>query len=230
MTNQNTNQDQDQNVSQEVNTQVSSPKIKLPKIKLKRKSILLALVAVLLLVGVYYFKGLIVAATVNYKPIFRLTILKEAEKAYGQAALDNMIVQALVEEELSKQNIEVTQAEIDEQIAIITQTLTSQGTTLDAALKERGLTKKELVKQIKIQKQAEKLLTKDITVSDEEIDQYIEANSKYLPEGEDPVVLRAQITEQLKQEKVSSAYQTWIDGLRQKAKIYYFVNYGTQQL
>jgi hypothetical protein len=71
----------------------------------------------------------------------------------------------------------------------------------------------------------EKILSTNIAVNDQEIKDYIAANSKYLPTDLTQDALNAQVKDQLIQQKLSQEYQTWITDVKGKAKILYFVNY-----
>ncbi len=48
------------------------------------------------------------------------------------------------------------------------------------------MTREDLESQFKIQKLLEAMLTENIAITDEEIDEYLEQNSAFLPEGTDP--------------------------------------------
>lgn len=202
-----------------------TPKKKVIKFKFHKKFIVIAVVLLLLTGGIYFGKGLIVAAIVNGKLITRYSLIASLEKTQGKQALDNLVTEALIKQEVKKANITVTQAEIDTDLAKIEAQVSSQGLTLDQALAKEKITKKDLIAQLTLQKQLEKILSKDITVTDDEIKQYIEANSNYLPTDTKPEDLNAQVKAQLTQQKLSTQYQAWIAGVTSKAKINYFVNF-----
>jgi parvulin-like peptidyl-prolyl isomerase len=71
----------------------------------------------------------------------------------------------------------------------------------------------------------EKLLADKIKVTDTEISDYITKNKDTLPTNMTEAELRKNVEEQLKQQKLGSASQTWLDQLNKDAKINYFVNY-----
>ena len=207
----------------EPNTEIKeSPK---RKIRVSRRAIKILLFLVALGTALYFSKDLFVAAIVNGKPISRFAIVKSLEKTGGKQILDNLVIETLVAQEAKKNKIEVTDDEIIGEIAKIKQTLEEQGVSLDTALSERGLTLTELYKQITLQKQLEKILASRVNVTDEEIDNYIETNSKYYEDIEDKDELRAQVAEQLKQEKLGVEYQNWINDAKGKANIKYFGYY-----
>src|SRR3989344_199431 len=74
---------------------------------------LIIILGVLALGGLgYYYKGLIVAATVNGAPISRLSIIRQLEKTSAKQVLDEMINKKLIESEAAKKGITVSNDEI----------------------------------------------------------------------------------------------------------------------
>lgn len=184
------------------------------------------LITILVLIGlIYYFKGIFVVAVVDGKPISRLSIIQSLEKQSGKQATESEITKLLILSQAQKKNITVSQSEIDGQISTIEKSLTGQGQTLDQALSFQGMTKNDLVEQIKIQKIIEKILGKEVTVNDKEVDDYIATSKQTAPEGTSQEQFKAGIKQQLQQQKMSEKFQTWIAGVQKSAKIEYYVNY-----
>lgn len=179
------------------------------------------LVAVILFVG----KSLVVAATVNGSPISRLAIVRELEKKSGKAALESIIQKKLIDSQLQKENVSVSQEEIDAEMKLIEQQVTGQGGTLKVALEAQGVTEESLREQIAIQKKLEKLLADKVQVSDAELEAYKKENDVKLPEGTKEEDFNKQVKEQLKQQKFQEAAQAWVADLTKNAKINYYVQY-----
>ena len=184
-----------------------------------------ASVTLLILVALYFTKGLFIAATVNGMPISRLSVIKELENQQGKRALEFIINEKLIDTELSKQKEGVTPAEIDEEIKKIETGLASQGETLDAVLAEKGLTKEKVREQIVTQKKIEKLLADKLAVTDSEIETYIKDSKLTPPKDVKIEDFRKQISEQLKQQKFQEEAQKWASELTKNAKIKYYVSY-----
>lgn len=183
-------------------------------------------VTLLIILGLlYYFKGLFVVAIVNGEPISRLSEIRELEKQNGKQVLESLVTKTLILQEAKKQNATISQTEIDQAIKKIEKDIEGQGQTLDQALTVRGMTRADLIEQIKIQKLIEKTLGKDIKVTDNEVDDYIAKNKITAPEGIKPEETKARVKEQLLQQKLSESFQTWIENLKKNAKINYFLNY-----
>ncbi|QQG47853.1 MAG: SurA N-terminal domain-containing protein [Candidatus Woesebacteria bacterium] len=208
-----------------VNFNFKNLKEKFPKIKINKKYIGGALLAIILGITFFRFKNLVVAAMVNGEPISRFKIISELEKRSGSQALDSIITQTLISQEAKKQNINVTQTEIDNQINSLENSLKSQGQDLNSALATQGMTKEDLITQISLQKMVEKLVGKDIEIKDQQIDDYIKANKDTFPKDEKPEDIRSKVKNQLFQQALSQKFQTWITDLKSKAHITYFIKY-----
>lgn len=182
-----------------------------------------ALVAVLVLGVLLYTQGFVVVAKVNGESISRLSVVSELEKQAGAAVLDSMISDILIEQAATEADVTVTEADVATEITAIESQITAQGGTLEEVLVQQGLNQESLTKQIRTQKILEALLSSDIEVTEEEIDVFLEANGP-IPEGQEEAA-RAQVTEQLRSQKFSTAAQSYVTGLRTQANIQYLVDY-----
>lgn len=191
----------------------------------KKRNILIILVIVLTFTILYYFKGLFVAALVNGEPIARLSIVQELEKRGGEQTLSSLVTKTLILQEAGKQGVDVAESEINDEIKKIEDNLKKQGQSLDDALGFQGLTKEDFIEQIRIQKLIEKMLAKDIKVTDKEVSDYIEQNKGTIPIDITTTDATISARQQLEQQKLGSKAQEWIAELQEKAKIQYFVNY-----
>ncbi len=192
--------------------------------KLNKKSFLIGL-AVLIIALLFIFKNWFVVAIVNGQPISRLEMVQELEKQSGKQTLNSLVTKTLILQEAKKQNVNVSNQEIDAEINKIESNVKKQGKSLNDALQAQGLTRSDLMEQIKIQKIIEKLLGKDTKVTDEEVNTYIQQNSAQFPEGSDTPEFRNQIKEQLAQQKLSEKFQAWLAKLQKDAKISYCIQY-----
>ena len=186
--------------------------------------VVLAVFAVLL-GGLYYFRGVFVAATVNGTPISRLSIVQELEKKAGKNILDTVITKKLIEGEVKKQGIVVLSEDVDSEIKKIETQIVAQGGTLEQALAGQGMTEADLREQITINKELEQILGDKLLVSDEEINQYLSANKILPTTGVSSDDLKNQAQEQLKGQKFNTEAAKLIDDLRAKAVINYYTQY-----
>jgi hypothetical protein len=195
------------------------------KAKLKQPKVIMGLIIAAVIIVAFLFKGLFVAALVNWEPITRIQIVNELEKQGGKSALASLINQALIMQEARKKNIQVSQSEIDASIKQIEGSLKSQGQSLDAALAAQRMTKQDLILQLKLRSLVEKLLADKVKVSDKEVSDYIAKNKESLPANSTEAEIKKSVKEQLQQQKLSTESSTWIEGLNKNSQIYNFVNY-----
>ena len=205
---------------------------RLPKFKFvvkaspKSKKYLLAILAIVFAsVLIYRFKSLLVAAVVDGKPITRLSIDRLLEKQGGQQVLENEIINILIENEAKKQNIVADQEKIDAQFKEYENQATAAGYTLDDWLSSQGQTRDGLKKYLGLKLALESILSKDISVSDEDINKYYKDNQAMLYKDKKLEDVREEIAQDLKLSKMSEKIQPWLEELKQKAKIYYFLKF-----
>lgn len=187
--------------------------------------IAIGVAVILIVIALFFARGIFVAATVNGSPISRLSVIRELEKQGGKQALEAIIDKKLIETELNKQKMSVTPAEIDEEIKKIEAQVSSQGGTLEMALAQQGMTEEKLREQITIQKKLEKLLADKVAITEAEIDTYIKDSKATPPKDAKMEDFRRQISEQLKGQKFQQEAQKWVSDLTASAKIKYYVNY-----
>lgn len=212
---------ENKSIQDEIKANYVSLKFKKPKLLV----IATGVAVVLIIVALFFAKGFFVAATVNGSPISRWSVIKQLEKEGGKQALESIIDKKLIENELAKQKITVTQEEIDGEIKKIEVQVMAQGGTLEMALSQQGLTEEKLREQITLQKKLEKLLADKVAVTDAEIDAYIKDSKATPPKDMKKEDFRKQISEQLKQQKFQTEAQQWVSDLTTNAKIKYYVNY-----
>lgn len=214
-------------------TPVSIPETEKPKtattqqqqsVKLRKSYVALIIVIVILGAALYYFRGWFVAAVVNGQPISRLEVVQQAEKQSGKQTLDTLVRDALIEQEAKKENVTVSDQEVNSEITTLQNNLKKQGQSLDEVLATQGMSLDDLKRLIKLDKLVQKMVGKNVKVSDQEINDYIAKNKDTLPNTDD-ATLKKQVKAQLTQQKTNEAVQTWLAAIQQKANIVYFVQY-----
>jgi len=185
----------------------------------ENKSLAIGLIVVMFsfLIG-YFAKNSLIAATVNKGVIWRTSVIKQLEMYQGANVLNSMIEQKLIEQEAKKQGIKVSKEELDKRISDLETSMKAQGTDLDTLLKDSGMTRKDLQKNYETSIMAEKLLKDKAEITDEEVQKYVDDNPEYF-EGADIEQAKSIVKEQLKQQKISSQYSSFINDLKGKAKI-----------
>lgn len=187
----------------------------------------IALIITILLLGaaLYYFRGLFVAAVVNGQPISRLEVVRQTEAQSGKQTLDTLVRNALIEQKAKKENVSVTEKEINDEIKKLQDNLSKQGQNLDQVLQAQGMSQEDLKKLIRLDKLVAKMVGKDVKVTDAEINEYIEANQESLPQDADEATLKTQVSEQLKQQKTNEKVRNWLAEIQKEASVNYFVQY-----
>ena len=180
-------------------------------------SLIIGLIIVALAVYAYYRFGIV--ATVNGKPISRLTYLQTLEKQDQKSTISQMANEVLVYQEAAKQKVTVDQSVIDAEVKKIEDQVTAQGETLEAALTAEGMTKADLVAEIRLQKTAEKLANPQITITQAQIDKYLTDNKSALPTGYTKDQLQTLAKDQLTSSAQSTAINTWFSNLKKAAQI-----------
>jgi len=192
---------------------------------IKNPKVFIPIVLVILAILIFVFRSLFIAAIVNGQPITRMALDSNLEKKYGKQELTSFITQDLIMQEAANKNIAISDSEVSASIKQISDSLSKQGQSLDSALAMRGMTKQDFIQQLKIQKIVEKVLGDQLKVTDQEIQDYMDKNKDSLPTGLSDTELKAQVKQQLQQQKLSEKAQAWIADLQKKAKINYFINF-----
>lgn len=200
-------------------------KFNFKKLPLKKRDVIILSVLVVAAILTYMFKGLVLAATVNGKPVWRTSVISELEKTQGSQVLENLVIEQLIKQEASKKGITVAEQDIDDQLKGYDDQLKAQGQSLDQALSLQGMTREDLKGRLRVQMLAEKLIGDDASVSDDEVNKYIEDNKGLFPEGTSDDEKKSGALAQLKQQKLTEGFQSLITKLKGDSSIKYFVNY-----
>jgi foldase protein PrsA len=193
-------------------------------VKLRKSYVALIIIIVLLGAALYYYRGLFVAAVVNGQPISRLEVVEQAEKQSGKTTLDTLVRDALIEQEAKKENVTVSDSEVNSEISQLSGNLQKQGQTLNQVLVTQGMTEDDLRNLIRLDKLVQKMVSKNVTVSNTEVNDYIAKNKASLPNVSGNA-LKQQVKSELLQQKTNDAVQAWLANLQAKAHVVYFVQY-----
>ena len=119
----------------------------------------LHILLILLLLGLFWYRSNSwpVVAVVNYRPIWAWDLNELMYQQVGQQALDNIITENLIVDELARQKVAVNAADVDAKIADIKKQIGSDE-SFTQALAMQGMTETRLRDQIKMQLGLEKLV------------------------------------------------------------------------
>ncbi len=178
----------------------------------------LALIVVLVGLLTYKLGPWLVPAIVDNSPVFRMGLWSRLEKSYGAQALDDMINEKILDNAIAKSGVKVDQAKLDDQIKLLETQFESTG-GLDEALLQRGLTRDDLMKQVKTQLAVEELLADKINPTEEEVKAQFESNATTLYKDQTLDAVRASITEELKQTKLRDEFLAWFADIKKDANV-----------
>ncbi len=112
-------------------------------------------------------------ATVNGVEITKDRLYEELAANGGEQALTNLINQELVNQEAAKNNITITDADVDAEIETYKTQFGSEE-ALNQALEQYGMTMDDLLKQVEMEVKLTKLLEPQINVTDEQVKETFE--------------------------------------------------------
>jgi len=193
------------------------------KKKFGLKTPVLAFLVFIIVLGLLGFllKDKFLVATINGRPVFRYELTQRLTSTYGKEALENLIVEKLIKDEAKKRGVSVSEQDVEQEAKKLEKSL-GEGVTLEDALKFQGVSLADFKKQLELRLQLNKILEKEITISEEEVTKFIEENGKTLvATGE--AERKTEARKQLKEQKINESLQTWIEGLLAKAKITRFL-------
>lgn len=179
--------------------------------------VLLVVLVALFLVN----KGLLVAAVVNGRPIFRWELTNALMSRFGKQTLEGIISERIIADAAGREGVTVSKADVDSKIADVMKGLGAD-VKLEDVLQFQGMTKTDFENQIRLQLTVEKILGKDIQITESDIDNYIATNRATLVATE-PGVLRQEARNTILSQKVSEKLQPWFLEIKEKAKIFRFL-------
>lgn len=194
-------------------------------IKFTKRRLIISVIVILIAGSIFLYKKQFAAVTVNGETISKQQIIRELEKRGGKQVLNDLITQVLIAQEAKRKGIKMSDQEINAETKKVEATLVKQGQNLEQALQQQGMTKQDFTEQMQVRKMIEKMVGRDIEITDKELDEFIKQNQMFIPEATNSAEGRDNAREQLKQQKVKEKYQPWIADLQKKAKINYFVKY-----
>ncbi len=166
-------------------------------------------------------KGMLVAAVVDGRPVWSWELNRVLVDRYGKQTLEGMISEKLIEGEAGKSGVNLSPAEVKAREDEIVQGL-GGGMSLEEILKIQGLSKDEFDRQISLQLTVQKILGKDLTITEGDIDNYIATNRATLVATE-TASLRQEAKQAILDAHIGEKLQPWFNELKEKAKILRFL-------
>lgn len=154
-------------------------------------------------------------ASVNGVKITKEQLYNEMLKSNGEQTLDILISDQLIQIETAKQNIVVTDEEVQAELQNYYDYYGGEE-AFNEALAGSGYTLDEVKKQIENELSVRKILEPQITITDEELKSYFETNKAQFAQDEqepDFEESKDKVREALLQEKLQTQYDTWLQSL-----------------
>src|SRR3990167_597797 len=183
------------------------------KSKFLTKKVVFPTLLVLVVVALLFAGGrYMVVAWVDNKPISKFEVYSELDKRYGEDLKQELIVEKLIVSEASKNRVNVSNDEINAEIAKI-ETQQGGAEQLNQILQIQKISRDDFQKLVKLQLLKQKLFGKDINITDEEVNSYLETNKDALTASSQTIddKFKEGIKEQLKQQKVNENFNNLLN-------------------
>ena len=187
---------------------------------MSRKTAIIVLIVVAVLLLGWFKKSWFVAATVNGSPITNVEVLERLNDQYRTSTLSQMVNEKLITNEIKRNNIVVSDDELNNRIAQLEASFGGKE-MLDNLLSQQRQSRADLERDLRLQIAIEKLYGSQASVSAEEIDAFILENRDQLT-ASDAAGMRKEAEDTLKQQKTSQIFNEKFQELKQNAKITIF--------
>ena len=140
---------------------------------------------------------------------------------FGKQTLEGIISERLIADEANKQGVVVSKEDIDKKQSEILKTL-GGNVSVDELLKYQGITRNDFDNQIKLQLTVQKILGKDLVITEDDVDRFVGTNAATLT-ATTPAELRVEARQAILDAKVGEKLQSWFLELKNKAKVLRFL-------
>lgn len=182
----------------------------------------LALIAVLgtviYLLAVKY-RSVFLVGTVNNAPITRIELNAKMAEKYGKATLDELVNERLLNDELKKNKISISDQEVSDELAKLVKQYGGDE-AFKTAIAQFGLTEDKAKDSIKQSLGFKKLveLNYKIEITEEAMKKYFEENKTVFANKKYEEV-SAEIKDNLYQQEIYTKSQEWFTNVRKTAKV-----------
>jgi len=179
-----------------------------------KKKYLLILASVAFLLGACSDKEDKVVATVNDVEITQGQLDEALMKQYGVEVLELLMTNEIIKQEAEAQKIEITDEELDAEYQEYAEFYGGEEALLES-LATFNMTKDDIINDITTYLLTVKLIEKDITLTDEEIQAYYEDNKdSYTTEDGEQLAfedVKEEVKAALLEERIDAEYSSWLD-------------------
>ena len=183
----------------------------------QKRNYFILLIITILISLVIFKKNLIIVATVNGEPITSIELLSQMNKQFRSQTLNQIIQEKIILQEARKNNISASENEANDKIVEI-EAQVGNAQNLDSLLQQQGQSRYTLREQIKKQLIIQKLYSEDVSITPEELEQFLVQYKANLT-ATDSASQKSEAEEILKQQKLSQIISQKLQELQQNAKI-----------
>lgn len=168
-------------------------------------------------------KGLFVAGVVDGSPISRMELNAKMAEKYGEQTFEEIVSERLLAENLKKNNIVVTDKEVQDELAKIKAQYGGEQ-QFQSAIAQFGMTEAQALDSIKQSIGLKKLveMTNKIDITDDAVSKYFNDN-KATYTGKKLEDVAAEIKDTLYQQEIYTKSQDWYTQVRNAAKVTSFL-------
>lgn len=187
------------------------------------KLLLVIAVGVVVFLLVQKNRSLFIAGTVNKSPISRWELNAKMAEKYGAQTFEEIVSERLLEENIEKNKIVVTDKEVQDELAKIKAQYGGEE-QFQTAIAQFGMTEAKALESIRQSIGLKKLIesTNKIEITDDQIAKYF-ADNKDSYVGKKLADVSAEIKEILYQQEIYTLSQTWYTQVRNAAKVTSFL-------
>ena len=178
-----------------------------------------AVVSLISFIFGFKFRNLIPAATVNGEMISRRDFSEKLLKRSGQTVLNELVTEKLLLQEAKRQNVVVTKKEINEKINLFKRQLLRQGLKEESELAQNKKTRPILEREMRNQLLIEKLFGKNMAITDQSIEKYLESNN--IRKGTAAIweSQKIAVNQILYQQRLQQRFLSWLDLKKKDARV-----------
>jgi foldase protein PrsA len=187
------------------------------------KLLLVIAIGVVVFLLVQKNKSMFIVGTVNKSPITRMELNAKMAEKYAAQTFEEIVSERLLEENLKKSNIVVTDQEVQTELAKIKAQYGGEE-QFKAAIVQFGMTEAKALQSIKQSIGLKKIIEAQnkIVITEEAISKYFTDN-KTTYTGKKLEDVKAEITDILTQQEIYTKSQEWYTQIRKDAKVSSFL-------
>ena len=158
-------------------------------------------------------------AVVNGQYVPTSTLYSQLMASGGAETLNNLTQQQLILQQAQRENVAISNSDIQKELDAFKESTGGEDQYRES-LKEFGISEELLRNQIEVRLTLEKILADEIKVSDQEIEDYYNANKEEVDVANEGLEgARERIETQLREQKLSQESANYIESIQQNASV-----------